>query len=226
MRGSVSDQVGEERRKLGILEEEKSAKVVTFEAIQERKKLFDEGKEFKYHNFRNADHAETEEYKAMREVEKVQKRINRKKQDIKEKKKLYQKKAAEWKEAARAFFTDIIYNQVKVKVYERHRRRARHLGKRRLWDGRNGEDYQKWLEENGLLHDEKSYSSPEDSSGYDIGLDSDEERERAQEAALEAARIAKERAFVRQQVAELQGVPVEEVAEADIDEMMREFSSL
>ena len=78
MRGSVSDQVGEERRKLGILEEEKSAKVVTFEAIQERKKLFDEGKEFKYHNFRNADHAETEEYKAMREVEKVQKRINKK----------------------------------------------------------------------------------------------------------------------------------------------------
>ena len=55
-------------------------------------------------------------------------------------------------------------------------------------------DYQKWLEENGLLHDEKSYSSPE-VDGYDIGLDSDEERERAQ-AALEAARIAKERAFV------------------------------
>ena len=81
-------------------------------------------------------------------------------------------------------------------------------------------------EAQSTVHDEKSYSSPEDSSGYDIGLDSDEERERAKEAALKAARIAKERAFVRQQVAELQGVPVEEVEEADVDEMMREFSSL
>merc|ERR1711871_1872764 len=75
MRGSVSDQVGEEKRKLGILEEEKAAKKTTLEALESRKKLFDEGKEFKYQNFRNADHAETEVYKASRDIEKVQKRI-------------------------------------------------------------------------------------------------------------------------------------------------------
>ena len=51
-------------------------------------------------------------------------------------------------------------------------------------------------------------------------MDSDEERERAKEAAATAARIAKEREFVRNQVAMLQGVEPEEVTEADIDEMM------
>ena len=212
--------MGEEKRKLGILEEEKAQKKTTLDAIQNRKDLFDQGKEFKFHNFRDADQAEMEVYKATREVEKVQKRINKKKLDVKEKKKLYQKKTAEWKAAARAFFTDMIFKQVKLKVYERHRRRARHRGLRRLWDGRNGADYLAWLQANGPLHDEKSYSSPEDSSGYDIGLDSDEERERAKDAAATAARIAKEREFVRNQVAMLQGVEPEEVTEADIDEMM------
>ena len=50
---------------------------------------------------------------------------------------------------------------------------------------------------NGPLHDEKSYSSPEDSSGYDIGLDSDEERERVKDAAATVYTYCKEREFVR-----------------------------
>ena len=114
----------------------------------------------------------------------------------------------------------MIQKQVKDKVFLRHRRRARHKELRRLWDGRNGEDYLAWLTENGPVHDDQSYSSPSDSSGYDIGVDSDEEKDRIAHEKAEAKKRKKKEDFIRKNLAEIKGCDPADVTEEDIQEML------
>ena len=94
---------------------------------------------------------------------------------------------------------------------------------RRLWDGRNGIDYDAWLEQNGPLHDERSYTSPSDSSGFDIGVDSDEERDRIAEEKKAAAKRKKREDFVIKHLAEIKGCSFEEVTREEIDAMLAEL---
>ena len=187
----------------------------------ERKQRFDEGKEFKFHNFRDAYDAEEKVYEAERANDKALRAIEKQNQKIKDTKKLYRRSKAEWNALVKKSFTDMIMKQVKDKVYERHRRRARHKMLRRLWDGRNGKDYEAWLQQNGPLHDERSYTSPSDSSGYDIGVDSDEEKDRIAEEQKAAAKRKKQEDFVIKHLAEIKGCSPEEVTQEELDAMMQ-----
>ena len=157
---------------------------------------------------------------AERVEEKAIRAVSKQKDVIKSKRKLFKRSKKDWEEVVMKSFTDMIHKQVKEKVYLRHRRRARHKGFRRLWDGRNGEDYLAWLAANGPVHDERSYSSPEDSSGFDIGVDSDEEKDRLAHEQAEAKKLKKREDFIRKNLAEIKGCNPEDITEEDVQEML------
>ena len=220
MRGGVSDEVGKAAEGLVIFQEKQNKTKEALEAIMERKKRFDEGKEFKFHNFRDELDVEDKVYEAERANEKALRAIDKQKEKVKATKKLFRRSKGQWEALVKKHFTDMIMKQVKDKVFERHRRRARHKMLRRLWDGRNGADYQAWLQENGPLHDERSYSSPSDSSGYDIGVDSDEEKDRIAEEKKAEEKRKKQEEFVIKHLAEIKDCAPEDVTREEIDVML------
>ena len=219
-RGGVSDTIGKEQDELGRRQETLRKARETLKAINERKEKFQAGQEFKFHNFRSEEAMEDAVDAAERVEEKAIRAINKQKEVIKSKRKLFKRNKKQWEEVVMKSFTDMIHKQVQEKVYLRHRRRARHKGFRRLWDGRNGEDYLAWLTANGPVHDEKSYSSPEDSSGFDIGVDSDEEKDRLAHEQAEAKKLKKREDFIRANLAEIKGCNPEDITEEDVQEML------